>query len=97
MEKFNPREYSRCHQMFQFPVFCADGNIYSCCENKGNPRFAIGAWDTEDFRDIWLGKLHMEVYNTINTKLCAPCRPNVHNNQIQKILNNDSLIENLYY
>jgi hydroxylamine reductase (hybrid-cluster protein) len=58
--------------MFQFPVFCADGKIYTCCENKGNPNFAIGNWDQDDFRDIWLKDRHMEVYNTTNT--------NSHNN-----------------
>jgi MoaA/NifB/PqqE/SkfB family radical SAM enzyme len=30
------RNYKRCHQMFQFPVFCADGFVYLCCENRGN-------------------------------------------------------------
>ena len=83
--------------MFQFPVFCADGKIYTCCENKGNPRFAIGDWNIDDFRDIWLKQRHQEVYNNINTKLCAPCRPNIHNNRTQEILNNPALIENLYY
>ena len=97
IDKFLPRQYTKCHQMFQFPVFCADGKIYTCCENKGNPRFAIGDWNIDDFRDIWLKQRHLEVYNNINTKLCAPCRPNIHNNRTQEILNNPALIENLYY
>jgi sulfatase maturation enzyme AslB (radical SAM superfamily) len=96
-DKYLARNYKRCHQMFQFPVFCADGKIYTCCENRGNPTFAIGEWDTGDFRDLWLKDRHMQVYNSVNTQLCAPCRPNVHNIAVQEILNDPSKLENLYF
>jgi sulfatase maturation enzyme AslB (radical SAM superfamily) len=95
--KFMPRNYNRCHQMFQYPIFCADGKIYVCCENTGNPQFAIGSWDDTDFRDVWLGKQHQQVYNSVNTNLCKPCGPNKHNIKIQDILNDPSLKETLYY
>jgi len=91
-----PRNYKRCHQMFQFPVFCADGEIYTCCDNKGRADYSIGHWDQGDFRDLWLGPRHYEVYDKINTHLCPPCRPNAANIQIQEILNNPELLENLY-
>jgi sulfatase maturation enzyme AslB (radical SAM superfamily) len=94
--KYTKRTYSRCHQMFQFPVFCADGEIYTCCEHKGDPRFSIGNWRTNDFRDIWLAQRHHDVYNNINTHLCPPCRPNGKNNEIQEILDNPNKIEQLY-
>jgi sulfatase maturation enzyme AslB (radical SAM superfamily) len=90
------RNYSRCHQMFQFPVFCADGHIYICCDNKGNPDFSIGRWDTGDFRDIWLNQRHREIYDSTNTRLCPPCRPNANNIAIQNILDNPELLEVLY-
>lgn len=96
LSRFQQRNYSRCHQMFQFPVFCADGLIYSCCENKGNPQFNIGSWVDDDFRDNWLNKRHMDVYNSINTHLCHPCRANKDNIEIQNILDNPHLIEKLY-
>jgi sulfatase maturation enzyme AslB (radical SAM superfamily) len=94
--KTEERNYNRCHQMFQFPVFCADGYIYTCCDNKGNPAFALGRWDEADFRDLWLNQRHHDIYNSVNTKLCPPCRPNKHNIEIQKIIDNDSLLDNLY-
>lgn len=90
------RNYSRCHQMFQFPVFCADGEMYVCCDNKGNPNFSLGRWDRDDFRDLWLSQKHFEIYNKINTNFCAQCRPNLHNINIQNILNNPELLEGLY-
>lgn len=90
------RNYNRCHQMFQFPVFTADGKIYSCCENRGNERYCIGTWDEGDFRDQWCGERHWAVYNSINTKLCQPCRPNKNNIEIQRVLDEPQLIENLY-
>lgn len=94
--KTEERNYNRCHQMFQFPVFCADGYIYTCCDNKGNPAFALGRWDEADFRDLWLNQRHCDIYNSVNTKLCPPCRPNKHNIEIQKIINDDSLLDHLY-
>lgn len=94
--KSQPRNYTRCHQMYQFPVFCADGNIYTCCDNKGNRRFALGAWDTGDFRDLWLSDTHHRIYNSVNTTLCPHCRPNEQNNKIQSVLDNPALLEELY-
>lgn len=95
-DKQLPRNYNRCHQMFQFPVFAADGNVYTCCDNRGNPDFAIGSWIDEDFRDFWLSERHWEVYNKINTNFCKPCRPNKNNIGIQDILNDPALLETLY-
>lgn len=91
-----PRNYKKCHQMFHFPVFCADGKIYICCEGKGNPQFELGAWDTGDFRDLWLTDRHWDIYNKTNVSLCQPCRPNKANIQIQNILDNPISIETLY-
>jgi len=91
-----PRNYKRCHQMFHFPVFCADGKIYICCEGKGNPEFELGSWDSGDFRDIWLNKRHFEIYNKTRVEFCQPCRPNPTNIAIQNILDNPKNIEDLY-
>ena len=94
--KTQPRNYKKCHQMFHFPVFCADGKIYICCEGKGNPQFELANWDTDDFRDLWLGERHWDVYNKTNVAFCQPCRPNINNIAIQNILNNPKQIETLY-
>lgn len=91
-----PRNYKKCHQMFHFPVFCADGKIYICCENKGNPQFELCNWDSGDFRDIWLTERHWEIYNRTNVAFCQPCRPNINNIQIQNIIDNPKKIETLY-
>lgn len=91
-----PRNYKKCHQMFHFPVFCADGKIYICCEGKGNPQFELTSWDKGDFRDDWLGERHWEVYNKTNVAFCRPCRPNISNIKIQNILNDPKSIETLY-
>jgi len=91
--KMQKRNYSKCHQMYQYPVFSADGQIYLCCENKGNPRFSIGSWVDGDFRDKWLSKRHHDIYQSVNTRLCAPCGPNRHNNEIQKIIDDPHGLE----
>jgi len=91
-----PRNYKRCHQMFHFPVFCADGKIYVCCEGKGNPQFELCNWDSGDFRDTWLTERHHEIYNKTRVEFCQPCRPNISNVKIQDLLNNPQKIETLY-
>lgn len=91
-----PRNYKKCHQMFHFPVFCADGKVYVCCEGKGNPQFELGAWDSGDFRDLWLNERHYEIYNRTRVEFCQPCRPNINNINIQNILDNPKSIETLY-
>jgi sulfatase maturation enzyme AslB (radical SAM superfamily) len=94
--KTEPRRYKRCHQMYHFPVFCAEGYIYVCCDNKGNPQFSIGRWDQGDFRDLWMNQTHHDIYNRTNVSLCKPCRPNPTNNDIQDILDEPKRIEQLY-
>ena len=91
-----PRKYKKCHQMYHFPVFCAEGYIYVCCDNKGNKDFAIGQWDIGDFRDLWMTETHHQIYNSTNVSFCRPCRPNITNNVIQDILDNPQKIEQLY-
>ena len=86
--RYEPRQYKRCHQFFLFPSFSADGNIYLCCEYKGRPDLCIGSWEGEaDWRDIWCGDRHREIYDRFNTAFCKPCRPNTTNNKIELFLN----------
>jgi len=94
--KNQPRKYYKCHQMFHFPIFCADGEIYVCCDNKGNPDFSIGKWDEKDFRDQWMNDKHHEIYNRTMVQMCQPCRPNATNNRIQEVIDRPELIEVLY-
>jgi sulfatase maturation enzyme AslB (radical SAM superfamily) len=90
------RNYKRCHQMFQFPVFCADGKMYVCCEGKGNPQFELASWDSGDFRDTWLSPRHYQIYNQTQVEFCQPCRPNINNIQIQNALNSPTIMESLF-
>jgi sulfatase maturation enzyme AslB (radical SAM superfamily) len=95
-DKHLARNYTQCHQMFQFPVFCADQNMYTCCEHRGDPRFKLGNWVENDVRDFWQQQRHWDMYNDIDTTLCRPCRPNKNNIQMQDIIDNNNLLETLY-
>ena len=96
ISKQQPRAYVKCHQMFQFPVACADGNVYSCCDNKGNQDFCLGSWITDDIREIWQTNQHWDIYNDTDVTKCKPCRPNKNNNDIQSIIDDSRLLETLY-
>ena len=84
--RYEERQYKRCHQFFLFPSFCADGNIYLCCEYKGREDTKLGSWLDDDFRDLWCSDRHKEIYNNFLTSFCKPCRPNTTNNRIQHSL-----------
>jgi molybdenum cofactor biosynthesis enzyme MoaA len=90
--KSEKRNYKKCHQMFQYPSFCADGNVYTCCDHKGDSRFLLGSWIEKDIRDLWLSDRHWEIYEKINTHLCPPCRPNKNNIEIQNCISDKSLL-----
>jgi MoaA/NifB/PqqE/SkfB family radical SAM enzyme len=90
--RYDTRLYKRCHQMFLFPSFCADGNIYLCCEYKGREDTKLGSWVDGDFRDLWCSEKHKDIYNKFITALCKPCRPNTTNNKIQEALDNSSSV-----
>ena len=97
LTRFLQRNYSKCHQMYLFPVFCADGNIYTCCENKGNPNFSIGSWVEGDFREVWLSQSHHNCYDTVDTNLCHMCRSNDHNINIQNGMGDARYLERLMF
>lgn len=84
----SPRTYSLCHQSFIFPSFSADGNIYVCCEYKGNKEMKLCSWVNDDWRNIWGSEKHREIYYNINVTKCKPCRPNKINNDIESKLKN---------
>jgi len=86
--RYEERQYKQCHQFFLFPSFCADGNIYLCCEYKGREDIKLGSWIDNDWRDLWCGERHREIYKNFRTAFCKPCRPNVTNNLIESALQN---------
>lgn len=96
LKKFDPRTYNRCHQMYSFLIFCSDGCMYTCCENKGNDRFSLGSWTQNDFRTAWHSALHSSIYNGINTQLCPPCRSHDHNQALESLMQNPALADTLF-
>lgn len=91
------RNYNKCYSFFLLPVFAADGNVYLCCENRGNKNFILCNWHTESFFDSWLSKKHIEIWNNIDAKKCSPCRANVHNVRIQEIIDKNINLEQLFF
>ncbi|GEA11826.1 radical SAM protein [Alteromonas sp. KUL49] len=90
------RNYKKCHALFMLPVFCSDGNVYMCCENRGNPNFSLGSWVDGDFWEKWGEQEHKKMYNDIDVKLCQPCRPHVHNIKVEESLVNHDYHQELF-
>jgi len=91
-DRMQERQYTKCHQMFLFPSFCADGNIYVCCEYKGNESVKLGSWRDSEWRQLWCSNQHKDLYDSFLVDKCKPCRPNATNNQIELAKNNISFI-----
>jgi len=86
LARYQIKLYKKCHQILLFPTFGADGNIYVCCEYKGNPEMCLGSWIENDWRELWGSARHIEIYNSIDVTKCKPCRPNHFNNVVQQEL-----------
>lgn len=93
----NPRTYKKCYSLYLLPVFCSDGKIYTCCENRGNPKFSLGSWVGADLLEFWGTPEHYKIFKQTDVSLCEPCRPNCHNNEIQYILDNKICYDDLFF
>ncbi len=94
--RLTEKSYSKCHALYMLPVFAADGLVYLCCENRGNPKFALGSWLDDEFWLNWCSDAHYEIYNDIDARLCLPCRPHTHNIEVENSINSQSFHQDLF-
>ena len=87
LARSEPRKYTKCHQMFLYPIFASNGDTLICCEGRGQKQYVIGNWLKSDVRKLWYNDKHMEIYNNTDVSLCPPCTPNKWNNRIQDSMN----------
>jgi sulfatase maturation enzyme AslB (radical SAM superfamily) len=90
------RCYKKCYALYLLPIFCADGLIYLCPEHRGNKDLTIGNWITDDWKKIWCGESHSEIFNKFDISICPACRPDPYNTGIQSVLNNPISFEELF-
>lgn len=91
------RNYTRCHALHLIPIFSADGNVYTCCESRGNPVFNLGSWLSADFRDLWMSERHRKMYRDVDVSICPSCRPNIHNIEIENLIATETISDNLFF
>lgn len=96
-DAMDTRSYSKCHALYLLPIFCADGYIYLCCENRGNKDLSIGSWITEDWQEKWCNSEHNKIYNEFDISKCPACRPNLHNTNIQQVIDNPLMLQELFF
>jgi len=95
--RMGERNYKKCHALHLIPIFSADSNLYTCCENRGVDFFNLSDWVKTDFRNEWMGPKHKKMYDTLDLAKCAPCRPHSHNVQIQKQIDDSSYVQDLFF
>jgi len=90
------RNYTKCHALYMMPVFAADGKVYLCCENRGNQNYMLGDWLRNDFRKDWCSITHRTVFDKIDSKMCKPCRPHIHNVGVTEAISSESYYQSVF-
>lgn len=85
------KPYRRCHIGPLTTVVNADGNVYHCCQQRGQPDFIVGSILEHSFRDIWLTPEHRALLARIDVSLCPTCRYDGYNELIEAEFEQDAL------
>jgi len=88
------KRFTKCRATPLITNIGADGNVYICCQLRGNPKFIIGNIKEKSFREIWSSKKHKNVINSINIEKCPVCRYIPYNELIEKIAVKDDVHRN---
>lgn len=83
------REYSACLAHALVGIIAADGEVYVCCQLKGNPDFSIGSIKNMSFWNVWNGPKRKEVIKRIDLARCPPCRLNRYNELMDYLADKD--------
>jgi len=95
--RMGTRTYSKCHALHLIPVFSSDGNIYTCCENRGNDFFKLCNWTDPSFKDVWMSEKHFNMYQNLDLNLCKPCRPHSHNIEIDNLITSKDFVSDMFF
>lgn len=85
IHKFGPswqanHDFGACTMTPLGLIFSADGNMYLCCDRRGEPSMNLGRWHNGsgkaslfDIMTAWGSDKHRELINAIDTKDCPRC------------------------
>ena len=85
------KTYKACLSTPLIGVIGADGNIYLCCQWRGNEKYIIGNVFEKPFKEIWGSRRHKKIIKKIKLDTCPPCRNDVYNSIIEECFINDKL------
>jgi len=86
--------FSRCLASLLIGVVGADGNVYLCCQFRGDSSKIIGNIHDKSFKDIWFSYEHRQLIDNIDISKCPVCRYIPYNQIIEKAILEDGLHRN---
>lgn len=69
-ERFEPDSLIPCHIAGLVGIIGADGNVYYCCQKRGERNYSLGSIYESSFCDIWETRKNIKP----NISECIPCR-----------------------
>lgn len=85
------KPYSRCQIGPLTTVINADGYLYHCCVQRGQPNFRAGSILDRPFREVWMDAAHRRMQAAIDVTQCPPCRYDGYNQVIAEAFQGDAL------
>ena len=80
----NLRPYKKCRGIHFTTAICADGKMYVCCHQNGNPKYCLGNLKATPMKDIW--KFRHLVFDKVDFKDCpCLCRADEFNRLLSEI------------
>lgn len=107
IHKFGPswqpnHDFGACTMTPLGLIFSADGNMYLCCDRRGEPSLNLGKWVNssdnktldENFFDLWGSEKHKDLIKNINTKDCPRCTFYHYNKTVSEAFIIDNMNKN---
>ncbi|MCW3134450.1 MAG: radical SAM protein [Methanophagales archaeon] len=88
------KRFSRCLATPLIGVVGADGNVYLCCQFRGDSTKVIGNIHEKRFKDIWFSDEHRKMIDSIDVSKCPVCRYIPYNIIIEQAVMKDGLHKN---
>lgn len=100
-KKWEPiHDFGSCTMTSLGLVFSANGELYICCDRRGDDKMSLGKWHDGKvarlnmIKSAWGSKRHYELVRDINLKECPRCSLYFYNKLFQEAILKDSMNRN---
>lgn len=85
------KRYQRCQIGPLTTVIGADGRLWHCCVQRGQPFFELGSVANRPFKEVWAEVLKVNRAEKIDVSQCPRCRYDGYNELIERACQSDQM------